>query len=92
MFKVFPAIDIKDGKCVRLNKGDFSKIKIYNEDPITQASYFARLGFKNLHMIDLDGAVQGKLVNLNKIEKIIKKNNFSVQIGGGIRSIESIKS
>ena len=91
MFKVFPAIDIKDGKCVRLNKGDFSKIKIYNEDPITQASYFARLGFKNLHMIDLDGAVQGKLVNLNKIEKIIKKNNFSVQIGGGIRSIESIK-
>ena len=91
MFKVFPAIDIKDGKCVRLNKGDFSKIKIYNEDPITQASYFSRLGFKNLHMIDLDGAVQGKLVNLNKIEKIIKKNNFSVQIGGGIRSIESIK-
>ena len=91
MFKVFPAIDIKDGKCVRLNKGDFSEIKIYNEDPVNQANNFARLGFKNLHMVDLDGALQGKSVNLNKLEKIIKTNNFSVQVGGGIRSLESIK-
>jgi len=88
--KIFPAIDLKNGKCVRLTKGDFKSEKIYNENPINQAEIFSNAGFKYLHIIDLDGALKGNLVNLRVIEEIVKKFNFKVEIGGGIRSEESI--
>ena len=88
--KIFPAIDLKNGKCVRLTRGDFKSEKIYNENPINQAEIFSNAGFKYLHIIDLDGALEGNLVNLKIIEKIVKKFNFKVEIGGGIRSEDSI--
>jgi len=89
--KIFPAIDLKNGKCVRLTKGDFKSEKIYNENPIDQAEIFSKAGFKYLHIIDLDGAVEGNLVNLEVAKKIIKKFNFKVEIGGGVRTEESVK-
>ena len=88
--KILPAIDLKNGKCVRLTKGDFKSEKIYNESPINQAEVFSNAGFKYLHIIDLDGALAGNLVNIKAIEEIIKKFNFKVEVGGGIRSVESI--
>ena len=88
--KILPAIDLKNGKCVRLTKGDFESEKIYNENPINQAEVFSNAGFKYLHIIDLDGALEGNLVNLKVIEKILKKFNFKVEIGGGIRSEDTI--
>ena len=88
--KIFPAIDIKNGKCVRLTKGDFKSEKIYNEDPINQAEIFSNAGFKYLHIIDLDGALEGSLVNLKIIKEIVIKFNFKIEIGGGIRSKDSI--
>ena len=89
--KIFPAIDIKDGKCVRLTKGDFDQLKIYNEDPVKQIEDFLAYGFKNIHIIDLDGALSGKLVNFKIIKKIILKHKINLQVGGGIRNIESIQ-
>jgi len=88
--KVFPAIDIKNGKCVRLTKGDFDSEKIYNENPINQAEIFKNAGFKNLHIIDLDGALEGQLVNLNIIKNIIDKYSFNLEVGGGIRNESSV--
>ena len=89
---ILPAIDIKDGKCVRLFKGDFSKTTEYNKSPIDQAAEFTKFGFKNIHVIDLDGALEGSLVNKNIIKDIIKNNNdVKIQVGGGIRSLDSIK-
>ena len=87
--KIFPAIDLRNGKCVRLTKGDFKSEKIYNENPIKQAEAFSNAGFKYLHIIDLDGALEGSLINLKTIEEIIKKFNFKVEVGGGIRSEDS---
>jgi len=89
--KIFPAIDLKNGKCVRLTKGDFESEKIYNENPINQAEIFSNSGFKYLHIIDLDGALEGNLVNLGVVKEIVKKFNFKVEIGGGIRSEYSIQ-
>jgi len=88
--KIFPAIDLKNGKCVRLTKGDFKSEKIYNENPIDQAEIFSIAGFKYLHVIDLDGALEGNFVNLHIIEEIVKKFNFKVEIGGGIRNEKSV--
>ena len=88
--KIFPAIDLKNGKCVRLTKGDFKSEKIYNENPINQAEIFSNAGFKYLHIIDLDGALEGSLINLGVIKEIVKKFNFKIEIGGGIRSEDSI--
>ena len=88
--KILPAIDLKNGKCVRLTKGDFKSEKIYNENPINQAEIFSNAGFKYLHIIDLDGALEGNLVNLKVVEEIVKKFNFKVEIGGGVRSEDSI--
>ena len=87
---IFPAIDIKGGKCVRLLKGDFTKITQYENSPLEQASIFFNLGFKNIHIIDLDGALEGKLINKNLIEGILKNTKLKIQIGGGIRSLEDI--
>jgi phosphoribosylformimino-5-aminoimidazole carboxamide ribotide isomerase len=88
--KILPAIDLKNGKCVRLTKGDFKSEKIYNENPINQAEVFSNAGFKYLHIIDLDGALEGNPVNLKVVEEIIKKFNFKVEVGGGIRTEDSI--
>ena len=88
--KIFPAIDIKDKKCVRLVKGDFNNKIEYRLSPIDQANKFKDHGFKNLHIVDLDGALSGETVNLEIIKKIISKFNFKIEIGGGIRNFESI--
>ena len=89
--KIFPAIDIKDKKCVRLIKGNFDNQTIYNQSPLDQASKYKEFGLLNLHIIDLDGALAGELINLDIIESIIKKLGISVEVGGGIRSIEKIE-
>ena len=90
--KIFPAIDIKDKKCVRLLKGDFDNQTTYEQSPFDQALKYKDAGLLNLHMVDLDGALSGKLVNLGIIENIIKKLNISIEIGGGIRSIDKIQA
>jgi phosphoribosylformimino-5-aminoimidazole carboxamide ribotide isomerase len=90
--KIFPAIDIKDKKCVRLLKGNFDQQTTYKQSPYDQASKYKDVGFLNLHMVDLDGALSGELVNLDVIENIVKKLNISIEIGGGIRSVKKIRS
>ena len=89
--KIFPAIDIKDKKCVRLVKGDFDKKTEYELSPIDQAGKFKDHGFKNLHIVDLDGALTGETVNLDIIQDIVGKFNFKVEVGGGIRNSDSIQ-
>jgi phosphoribosylformimino-5-aminoimidazole carboxamide ribotide isomerase len=89
--KIFPAIDIKDEKCVRLVKGDFDNKTEYKNSPIDQANNYKDHGFKNLHIVDLDGALTGETVNVNIIREIVKKSKLKVEIGGGIRNFESIK-
>jgi len=89
--KIFPAIDIKDKKCVRLIKGDFDNKTEYETSPIDQAGNYKDHGFKNLHIVDLDGALTGKTVNLDVIKQIVSKYDLKVEIGGGVRSLDSIK-
>ena len=89
--KIFPAIDIKDKKCVRLVKGDFDSKTEYEMSPIEQAGKYKDHGFKNLHIVDLDGALTGKTVNLDIIKDIVGKFNLRVEVGGGIRNSDSIQ-
>ena len=89
--KIFPAIDIKDKRCVRLVKGDFDNKTEYKNSPIDQANNYKDHGFKNLHIVDLDGALTGETVNVNIIREIVKKSKLKVEIGGGVRNFESIK-
>ena len=89
--KIFPAIDIKDKKCVRLIKGDFNNQTKYETSPIDQAKKYKDHGFKNLHIVDLDGALTGKTINLDIIKEIVSKYDLKIEIGGGIRSLDSIK-
>ena len=89
--KIFPAIDIKDKKCVRLVKGDFDNKTEYEISPVEQAGKYKDHGFKNLHVVDLDGALIGETVNLDIIQDIIGKFDLKVEIGGGIRNLESIQ-
>ena len=89
--KIFPAIDIKDKKCVRLVKGDFDNKTEYQISPIEQAKKYKDYGFKNLHIVDLDGALTGKTVNLDIIQEIVNKFDLKIEIGGGIRNFESIQ-
>jgi len=88
--KIFPAIDIKDKKCVRLIKGDFDNKTEYKMSPVEQARKYKDYGFKNLHVVDLDGALSGQTVNLDIIQEIVKKSNLKIEVGGGVRSIDSI--
>ena len=88
--KIFPAIDIKDKKCVRLVKGDFDNKTEYQMSPVEQASKYKDHGFKNLHIVDLDGALTGETVNLDIIQEIVSKLDLKIEIGGGIRNFESI--
>ena len=89
--KIFPAIDIKDKKCVRLIKGDFDNKTEYETSPIDQAKKYKDHGFKNLHIVDLDGALTGETVNLDIIEEIVSKFDLKIEIGGGVRTFESIQ-
>ena len=89
--KIFPAIDIKDKKCVRLVKGDFDNKTEYEISPVEQAGKYKDYGFKNLHIVDLDGALIGETVNLDIIQDIVGKFDLKVEIGGGIRNLESIQ-
>ena len=89
--KIFPAIDIKDKKCVRLIKGNFDNKTEYEISPIEQAGKYKDKGFKNIHIVDLDGALTGNTVNLETIQEIINKYDLQIEIGGGVRSVESIK-
>ena len=89
--KIFPAIDIKDKKCVRLVKGDFDNKTEYTMSPVEQAGKYKDHGFKNLHIVDLDGALTGETVNQDIIKEIVIKFDLKVEIGGGIRNFDSIK-
>ncbi|MBD1141281.1 1-(5-phosphoribosyl)-5-[(5-phosphoribosylamino)methylideneamino]imidazole-4-carboxamide isomerase [Pelagibacterales bacterium SAG-MED39] len=89
--KIFPAIDIKDKKCVRLVKGDFNNKTEYEMSPVEQARKYKNHGFKNLHIVDLDGALTGEIVNLDIIQNIVGKFDLKVEIGGGIRNLDSIQ-
>jgi len=89
--KIFPAIDVKDKKCVRLVKGDFDNKTEYEMSPVEQAGKYKDHGFKNLHIIDLDGALTGETVNLDIIQDIVGKFDLKVEIGGGIRNLNSIQ-
>ena len=86
--QVIPAIDLLGGKVVRLKKGDYDEVTVYNENPVDEAKKFKDAGFTHIHVVDLDGAKEGNFANLNIIEQIITKTNLSVQTGGGIRSYE----
>ena len=87
----FPAIDIKDGKCVRLYQGDMNQATIFNNNPSSQALEFEKLGFKFLHLVDLDGAIAGKIINKSSITEILKTIKIPVQLGGGIRTLHDIE-
>ena len=89
--KIFPAIDIKDKKCVRLVKGDFDNKTEYEMSPVEQANKYKDHGFKNLHIVDLDGALTGETVNLDIIQDIVSKFNLKVEVGGGIRNVTNMR-
>ena len=89
--KIFPAIDIKDKKCVSLVKGDFNNKTEYEMSPVEQAGKYKDHGFKNLHIVDLDGALTGEIVNLDIIQEIVTKFDLKIEIGGGIRNFDSIQ-
>ena len=89
--KIFPAIDIKDKKCVRLVRGNFDNKTEYEMSPVEQAGKYKDHGFKNLHIVDLDGALTGETVNLDIIQNIVGKLDLKVEIGGGIRNLDSIQ-
>jgi phosphoribosylformimino-5-aminoimidazole carboxamide ribotide isomerase len=89
---IIPAIDIKEGKCVRLVEGQFSDAEIFSDDPIKVAEKWADKGAEMLHIVDLDGARYGKLTNISLVEQIINKIGIPVQVGGGIRSYQEVKN
>jgi phosphoribosylformimino-5-aminoimidazole carboxamide ribotide isomerase len=89
--KVIPAIDLLDGKVVRLHKGDYEEATIYNDDPLDEAKKFKEAGFNHIHIVDLNGAKEGRFVNLKYIKNIISELKLSVQTGGGIRSYGDAK-
>ncbi|MBL7910292.1 MAG: 1-(5-phosphoribosyl)-5-[(5-phosphoribosylamino)methylideneamino]imidazole-4-carboxamide isomerase [Bacteroidia bacterium] len=89
--EIIPAIDIIDGKCIRLTQGDYSQKTIYNESPLEVALQFESIGIKRLHLVDLDGARQGKLVNIDILEKISSKTNLKIDYSGGISTDEAIE-
>ncbi len=88
---LYPAIDLKDGNCVRLHKGDMDAETIYNDDPAAQALTWAQAGFSWIHLVDLNGAIEGKPVNADAVKSIVKAVDLPIQLGGGIRSIDQIE-
>ena len=89
---LYPAIDLKDGQCVRLEQGDMDRATIFNDNPAAQARAFAEQGFSHLHIVDLDGAFAGKPVNRAAVEAIVKASPSSTQLGGGIRDMATIEA
>ncbi|MEM9470282.1 MAG: 1-(5-phosphoribosyl)-5-[(5-phosphoribosylamino)methylideneamino]imidazole-4-carboxamide isomerase [Pseudomonadota bacterium] len=89
---IYPAIDLKDGKCVRLHKGDMDSETIYNDDPASQAHQWAQNGFSWIHIVDLNGAIEGKPVNSNAVQSIIDAVDLPLQLGGGIRDLKQIEN
>jgi phosphoribosylformimino-5-aminoimidazole carboxamide ribotide isomerase len=87
---LFPAIDLKNGQCVRLEQGDMARATVFNLDPADQARSFAAQGFEYLHVVDLDGAFAGKPMNAQAVEKILGAVKMSVQLGGGIRDMKTV--
>ena len=87
---IFPAIDIKDGKCVRLIKGDFNQMTSYEKSPFDQAKLYFQNRFSNIHIVDLDGALQGRPSNSNVVKEILKNFKLKIQIGGGLRTIDDV--
>lgn len=92
MIEIIPAIDLIDGKCVRLSQGDFSQKKIYRENPLEAAQEFENAGLKRLHIVDLDGAKNGRVTNLKVLETIAENTNLTIDFGGGIKTDEDIQS
>jgi phosphoribosylformimino-5-aminoimidazole carboxamide ribotide isomerase len=90
--KLIPALDIINGKCVRLTKGDYAKQKIYNENPVEIARQFADAGFKRLHIVDLDGAKAGSICNLAVLENIAAATNLVIDFGGGVKQISDVEA
>ena len=90
MIELIPAIDIIDGQCVRLTKGDYNQKKVYNDDPLTVAKEFEKIGFKRLHMVDLDGARSKHIVNDEILRRVTAETSLIVDFGGGIKSEEDI--
>jgi|TARA_B110000977_G_C11089700_1_gene496234 phosphoribosylformimino-5-aminoimidazole carboxamide ribotide isomerase len=88
---LFPAIDLKDGQCVRLSQGDAERVTLYNSNPLNQAKFFEEQGIEWLHCIDLDGAFDGVSKNLSFINEIAKQTNLKIQFGGGVRDEEKVK-
>jgi phosphoribosylformimino-5-aminoimidazole carboxamide ribotide isomerase len=88
--EIIPAIDIIDGKCVRLTKGDYAQQKVYNESPVEVAKEFEAAGIKRLHMVDLDGAKAGKIINLKVLEAVAAKTNLVIDFGGGVKKITDV--
>lgn len=88
--EIIPAIDIINGKCVRLTKGDYAQQKIYNENPVEVAKAFEAAGIKRLHMVDLDGAKAGKIVNLKVLEAVASQTNLVIDFGGGVKKITDV--
>lgn len=91
MMHIFPAIDLIDGKAVRLIKGDYNQVTIYSETPVRVAKYFEEQGAKYLHLVDLDGAKDGNTANFDTIRDIVRSTTLSVEVGGGIRDLDTIK-
>ncbi|HRN89052.1 1-(5-phosphoribosyl)-5-[(5-phosphoribosylamino)methylideneamino]imidazole-4-carboxamide isomerase [Hyphomicrobium sp.] len=89
---LFPAIDLKDGKCVRLKLGEMSEATVFNDDPVDQAQTFERQGFKYLHIVDLNGAFAGRPVNADAVSAILKATTMPVQLGGGIRDLATVET
>jgi phosphoribosylformimino-5-aminoimidazole carboxamide ribotide isomerase len=89
---LFPAIDVKDGVCVRLEQGDMARATVFHRDPAAQAQAFEAQGFEYLHVVDLDGAFAGKPMNVAAIERIIETTNIPLQVGGGIRDLATIEA
>ena len=92
MIEIIPAIDLIDGKCVRLAQGDFARSKIYHENPLDAAKMFEDAGLKRLHVVDLDGAKSGRLVNLKTLETIARATNLTIDFGGGIKTDADIEA
>lgn len=90
--EIIPAIDLIDGKCVRLTQGDYAQKKIYNESPLEVAKSFEDMGIKRLHLVDLDGAKKGEVVNLKVLETISSKTSLTIDFGGGIKKDSDINS
>jgi phosphoribosylformimino-5-aminoimidazole carboxamide ribotide isomerase len=89
---LFPAIDLKNGQCVRLEQGDMARATVFNLDPAAQAASFAAQGFEYLHVVDLDGAFAGKPVNADAVEAMLAKVTMPVQLGGGIRDLKTVEA